>query len=382
MTHLSKAAFIASILRGETAMLDQIPDPTEGALPEESLDETDEFAFLTQSDLGQERASFIDTMLDDRGYNILDLICEKAVKAHQENRDISYLAPVTLQLIVQKGAWVGEPTLDLLYEPHQRASFGRHLRRVHRFRRTIGLFSLAAFGFDALGQHSVRQSQGWATRRLYGIAHVIHDDLYSSNIEGSCAMLHPAFLQLLKDEPGIRHFARTMADDQVMMDSIRDNHAHRFLITLLKTPSFEKAVLRTAQNSGNTDEVIDLATRCVLLAEDMHEQRASLTQWFGKRNMRILEAQDGVQALEVFRQNHCDLDLILTDFGMPEMDGLNFAIKVRALDSQIPIIMQTTPPIHPDLRAECNRFGVCLIQKFDERLLEQRIREAVRLERV
>lgn len=378
MNFVTKAEMIASVLKGDVIVIEQIPDAMPLKDPSIDLDEDDEFAFLTEHEFANERIKAVDQIMDDRGFNLLDLISEKVVAGRQQGLAMDYLATVTLHLIVKKGAWVSDATLSFLYEPHQRASFGRHLRRVHRFRRTIGLFSHAAFSFDDLEQHSVPQAQGWATRRLYGIAHVIHDDLYSTSIAGSCAMLHPAFLGLLEGARTVRDFARDMAEERVMMNSIRDNHAHRFLTTLLKTPGFEAAVRRCSQQDSERCEAVNLARSCVLLAEDMHCQRASLTQFFASRNMQVLVAHDGAEAFELFRRHHSDIDLVVTDFGMPLMDGLNLSIKIRSLDKRIPIIMQTTPPIHPDLRQEVNRFGVCLIPKFDESLLLRSLHEAMR----
>lgn len=53
----------------------------------------------------------------------------------------------------------------------------------------------------------------------------------------------------------------------------------------------------------------------------------------------ILEAENGKQALEIFN----DVDMILTDWNMPEMDGLEFVKRVRSTNKQI----------HPDGDHQC-----------------------------
>ncbi len=54
----------------------------------------------------------------------------------------------------------------------------------------------------------------------------------------------------------------------------------------------------------------------------------------------IKEAADGKEALDLFEQD-CP-DFILTDWNMPNMDGLTFLKAVREQNKDIPIIMITT----------------------------------------
>jgi len=59
----------------------------------------------------------------------------------------------------------------------------------------------------------------------------------------------------------------------------------------------------------------------------------SLNRMFGK----VLTAKDGLEGLEVFKQEK--IDLILTDINMPKMTGLELAIEVKAIRKNIPIII-------------------------------------------
>jgi len=57
----------------------------------------------------------------------------------------------------------------------------------------------------------------------------------------------------------------------------------------------------------------------------------------------FVEAGDGNQALEKVNEN-LDLDLILLDWNMPNMSGIEFVKALRALDleKRIPVVMVTT----------------------------------------
>ena len=58
-------------------------------------------------------------------------------------------------------------------------------------------------------------------------------------------------------------------------------------------------------------------------------------------NPTILEAADGVEALKSLSL-HNDVDLVVLDWNMPNMNGLECATKIRAGGSQVKILMCTT----------------------------------------
>lgn len=53
-----------------------------------------------------------------------------------------------------------------------------------------------------------------------------------------------------------------------------------------------------------------------------------------------VEAGDGEEALTIFQQS--PTDLILTDWNMPKKSGLELVRDIRALGSEVPIVMVTT----------------------------------------
>jgi two-component system chemotaxis response regulator CheY len=54
----------------------------------------------------------------------------------------------------------------------------------------------------------------------------------------------------------------------------------------------------------------------------------------------VVEAADGREGLEAFRANA--FDIVLTDWNMPEMSGLEMLEAIRESGSEVPIIMITT----------------------------------------
>lgn len=88
----------------------------------------------------------------------------------------------------------------------------------------------------------------------------------------------------------------------------------------------------------------------------------------------ILEAVNGVEGLEVLANNK--VDLIVTDWNMPEMDGLTFVKTLRAKEEfrDVPILMVTTEAAKEDiltaLRSGVNNY---VVKPFTPETLQEKI---------
>jgi len=84
----------------------------------------------------------------------------------------------------------------------------------------------------------------------------------------------------------------------------------------------------------------------ILLVEDSSVQRkmiAKIIQEAGYPN-EVLEAEDGNAGIELLSVNYADIALVLCDWNMPNINGLEFiraAANVEAVKT-IPIVMVTT----------------------------------------
>lgn len=92
----------------------------------------------------------------------------------------------------------------------------------------------------------------------------------------------------------------------------------------------------------------------------------------------ILEGENGVQGWEVMDANS-DINVLITDWNMPEMNGLELVKKVRADDrfKEIPIIMVTTEGGKAEviiaLKAGVNNY---IVKPFTPQVLKEKL-EAV-----
>jgi two-component system, chemotaxis family, chemotaxis protein CheY len=89
----------------------------------------------------------------------------------------------------------------------------------------------------------------------------------------------------------------------------------------------------------------------------------------------IIEAEDGVDALQKLKDN--EIDMILTDWSMPKMDGLDLVKTIRANENKyknIPILMITVKGNHEDvieaINAKVNNY---IVKPFTPLILQSKI---------
>lgn len=77
----------------------------------------------------------------------------------------------------------------------------------------------------------------------------------------------------------------------------------------------------------------------VLIIEDEKLIRWSLRQKFEARGFQVTDVQNGTAGLEVLDKEVCDL--IMLDYKLPDMSGLDVLRKLRETDSDVVVIMMT-----------------------------------------
>jgi len=82
--------------------------------------------------------------------------------------------------------------------------------------------------------------------------------------------------------------------------------------------------------------------RLILTVDDSESIRLMMKLTLTAEGYEVLQAADGVEALEVARERVADL--VLTDINMPRMDGLALIKELRALPGYktVPMLILTT----------------------------------------
>lgn len=94
----------------------------------------------------------------------------------------------------------------------------------------------------------------------------------------------------------------------------------------------------------------------ILLAEDDKSMCSFLTVALEKAGHSVTAANNGVDALEILKENTDKFDLLLTDIVMPGIDGIELSQKATELSKHIKVMFITgfaaVAVAHTDLNTE------------------------------
>ena len=145
-------------------------------------------------------------------------------------------------------------------------------------------------------------------------------------------------------------------------DDITDEARAAGVDSFLAKPLFASNVVEEFRHAigkkkaANAEEAkADLKGKRILLAEDMEVNAEIMVMVLNMREMQVECATNGREALEMFSKSGENYyDAILMDMNMPEMDGLEATMKIRALDrtdaKTIPIIALTAKAFDEDVQ--------------------------------
>ena len=92
----------------------------------------------------------------------------------------------------------------------------------------------------------------------------------------------------------------------------------------------QKAVSATWHGSGT-----------ILLAEDEVQVKSIAIALLQKLGFTVIDAANGKEALELYQQNANDITMVVTDMGMPVMNGYELFYRLKQLDPLLPIIISS-----------------------------------------
>jgi CheY-like chemotaxis protein len=83
------------------------------------------------------------------------------------------------------------------------------------------------------------------------------------------------------------------------------------------------------------------ADGALLVIEDNANVREALTDALELEGWRVIAASDGREGIELFRQHHSEVALLILDLLMPDLNGAQVLRAVRELDPRIKVIISS-----------------------------------------
>jgi two-component system, cell cycle sensor histidine kinase and response regulator CckA len=86
---------------------------------------------------------------------------------------------------------------------------------------------------------------------------------------------------------------------------------------------------------------VESGSETVLLVEDEPDVRALTSLILSRMGYRVLTAEHGPAALELWKQRAAEVDVLLTDVIMPQMSGVELAQKLRAQNPELRVLFMS-----------------------------------------
>ena len=101
-------------------------------------------------------------------------------------------------------------------------------------------------------------------------------------------------------------------------------------------------VMSEALRTGKTEKISKIeGGGTVLLIEDEEQVRNMSKIMLTRLGYTVLEAKDGIEAVEIFQLHQDDIRCVLSDLTMPRMDGWETLSALRKLSPDIPVILSS-----------------------------------------
>ncbi len=115
----------------------------------------------------------------------------------------------------------------------------------------------------------------------------------------------------------------------------------------------------------------------ILVADDEPAVRTLITNILKVEGYRLIEAVDGLDALQKIRQQDAQIDLLLTDVRMPRMDGVALARWVVEAHPGTPVLYVSAFPFDLEERRARHEACVFLAKPFTRKVLLDAVRKCL-----
>jgi two-component system cell cycle sensor histidine kinase/response regulator CckA len=85
----------------------------------------------------------------------------------------------------------------------------------------------------------------------------------------------------------------------------------------------------------------DRQDETILVVDDNLDIRKLAKLFLEHSGHTVVTAADGDEGLRVYEEQHANIALLLSDVKMPKMNGLELAVRVLGMNSQLPVLLMS-----------------------------------------
>ncbi len=134
------------------------------------------------------------------------------------------------------------------------------------------------------------------------------------------------------------------------------------------------------EHTGSPKPVAEVphGTETILLTEDEADVREIARQFLESGGYQVIEAKDGVEALQLARENRGKIDLLVSDMVMPGMTGQELAVRLQEEHPQICVVFMSGYSEHAATEmADADPSVKLLTKPFSRAALLRSVREMI-----
>jgi two-component system, cell cycle sensor histidine kinase and response regulator CckA len=94
----------------------------------------------------------------------------------------------------------------------------------------------------------------------------------------------------------------------------------------------------------------------ILIVEDEENLRDLLRVVLEEKGFKVLQAADGLEAVEIFTAHKDEIGIVLSDIGLPYLGGWDAFLKMKEINPEVKGIL-ASGFFNPDVRAEIIKSG-------------------------
>lgn len=110
-------------------------------------------------------------------------------------------------------------------------------------------------------------------------------------------------------------------------------------------------------SASETEEEIKGGNETILIIEDEQYLRQMLEELLIAKGYTVITAENGVEGVDVYTKNYQNIDLIITDMGLPKLDGKEVFYRIHKINPDAKVII-ASGYLEPSLKSQLYKDGL------------------------